>query len=140
MLFYDRTGGCLSQGPDANTLTSVAGGFYAGMNLGKNNPAMQDVHNVGPLPAGVYTIGQLQIYPPGDPLRHLGPCMRLTPNPKNVMFGRGGFFFHLDNPAHVGMSSDGCIVASNTSDSTGYAKLQKIDELRAAGETLLTVN
>lgn len=135
MLFYDRTKGALA---DSDGVL-VADGFYAGMNLGKNNPAMQDVHNVGPLPAGVYTIGQLMLHPPGDPLRHLGPCMSLTPDPANVMFGRGGFFFHLDNPAHAGYSSDGCIVASNDLTMTGYEKLQKIDALRAARETLVTV-
>jgi hypothetical protein len=45
----------------------------------------------------------------------------------------------LDNPAHVGASSDGCVVAQNTADSTGYAKLQRIDSLRAAGENRITV-
>jgi hypothetical protein len=135
MLFYNRQPGELTDTTSNVTLD----GFYAGMNLGKNNPAMQDVHNVGPLPAGIYTIGQLMIHPPGDPLRHLGPCMSLTPDPANVMFGRSGFFFHLDNPAHVGASSDGCIVAMNDASMTGYAKLQRIDALRAAGENLVTV-
>ena len=135
MLFYNRQAGILTD--DAGDV--IADGFYAGMNLGKNNPAMQEVHNVGPLPAGVYTIGQLMIHPPGDPLRHLGPCMSLTPDPATVMFGRGGFFFHLDNPLHPGSSSNGCVVAQNTADSTGYVKLQRIDSLRAAGETRVTV-
>ena len=135
MLFYNRQAVILAD--EAGDV--IADGLFAVMNLGKNNHAMQEVHNVGPLPAGVYTIGQLMIHPPGDPLRHLGPCMSLTPDPGNVMFGRGGFFFHLDNPLHPGSSSNGCVVAQNTADSTGYVKLQRIDSLRAAGETRVTV-
>ena len=31
---------------------------YSGHGEGKNNPAMQKVPNVGPIPVGKYTIGQ----------------------------------------------------------------------------------
>lgn len=132
MIFYEREAGMFSG-------AVALGGCYAGMDIGKNNVAMQSVHDVGPLPAGVYTIGPLMIHPPGDPLRHLGPCMMLTPDPANEMFGRSGFFIHLDNPAHPGFSSNGCIVCQNDAAMTGLAKLQQLNALVAAGENRVTV-
>lgn len=84
---------------------------------GKNNPELQNLHNVGPLPRGTYTISPLHVVP------HLGPCCALTPDPANVMFGRSGFFIHLDNPAHVGASSDGCIVLHSRWDLETVATL-----------------
>lgn len=104
-----------------------AGGDGAARPDAKNNPEFQDVHNVGPLPQGQYTIGPLHTVP------HMGPCMPLTPEPANSMFGRAGFFVHLDNPAHVGASSDGCIVVPS------YADLQKVEMLRVGGADQLTV-
>ena len=88
------------------------GGGYAGGNIppnfnpaAKNNPAWESVHLFGPLPRGGYTIGEAY----HDP--QLGPCaMRLTPNPANQMYGRGGFFMHCDSIHHPGQASEGCIV------------------------------
>jgi hypothetical protein len=79
---------------------------YAGRGLGKNNPAMQNVHNTGPLPQGSY-----QIIGPPHPGGHLGPdVMYLAPAPDNVMFDRGGFFIHSDAIHDPGNASEGCIV------------------------------
>ena len=78
---------------------------YAGHLEGRNNPAMQEIRNVGPLPRGGYLIGAPYDHPT------LGPhVMNLTPYPANEMYGRSLFRIHGDNPAHVGESSDGCIV------------------------------
>ena len=91
MYFYSQTSGVLQQGTD-ETLETLGTG-YAGGNCGKNpegvnNPAMQCVVCVGPLPRGLYTIGR-----PQDPVTHLGPCaMPLDPGGSNVMCGRYGFF------------------------------------------------
>jgi len=85
---------------------TTIGQGYAGKGLGKNNPAMQDIHGEGPLPCGFYTIGD----PIDEP--HTGHySLPLTPDPGNEMFSRSGFFWHGDNPAHPGESSDGCIVS-----------------------------
>jgi hypothetical protein len=135
MLFYSQGKGVWTN--EAGEV--LVSGCYAGIGSGKNNPDMQTVHNVGPLPQGVYGIGPLMIHPPGDPLRHLGPCMSLTPHPTNTMFGRSGFFIHLDNPAHPGMSSNGCIVPQGDGNMSGLGKLQKIDYLREKGEAVVTV-
>ena len=135
MLFYSQAKGVWTDSDGA----VIVDGCYAGIGAGKNNPAMQNVHNVGPLPQGIYTMGPLMIHPPGDSLRHLGPCMVLAPSSANTMFGRGGFFIHLDNPTHPGLSSNGCIVCSSDKNATGAGKIQSIDALRAKGENLVTV-
>ncbi len=80
---------------------------YSGHGDGKNNPDMQDVPKIGPIPQGLYTIGPSYTDP------HKGPCvMRLTPDPDNEMFGRAGFLIHGDNPQHD--ASEGCIIQGPT--------------------------
>ena len=82
---------------------------YAGGNCGKNpeginNPDMQSVHNIGPLPQGKYTFG----VPVSQ--SHLGPyAIPLSPDPNNQMFGRSGFFCHGDT-AIPRQASEGCII------------------------------
>lgn len=83
---------------------------YAGGNCGHNpeavnNHAMQSVHNVGPLPVGKYTLGEV------IQESHLGPwAIPLIPDPANEMFGRGHFFMHGDMIGHPGAGSEGCII------------------------------
>lgn len=78
---------------------------YAGHGPGKNNPADQDIQDLGPPPTGIYTIAPARTDP------HLGPiAMALIPDPTNIMHGRSAFFIHGDNPAHPAQSSHGCIV------------------------------
>jgi hypothetical protein len=78
---------------------------YAGRGDGLNNPAMENVKNIGPLPRGFYTIGMPYAH------EHLGPvCMNLEPDGKNQMFGRGDFRIHADNFANNKSASEGCIV------------------------------
>ena len=78
---------------------------YAGAGDGKNNPAMQDVHNVGPLPRGDYTIGE-----PCDTKTHGPYVLHLTPAAENEMCGRSGFLIHGDSVVHPGTASEGCII------------------------------
>jgi hypothetical protein len=123
MLFYSQ-----SKGEWTNDQGEViVSGCYAGRGIFKNDPASQGIEDGGPLPQGQYTISPLHTIP------HLGPAMALTPAPANTMFGRGGFFNHLENPAHPGESSDGCIVFPN------YEALDKIETLRAAGQDQVMV-
>ncbi len=60
--------------------------------------------NVGPLPHGLYTLGEEFTH------THAGPIsMRLESDPTNEMFlGRAGFLLHGDNATHT--ASEGCIV------------------------------
>lgn len=88
----------------------LAGTGYAGGNLGRNNegkdnPADENLHNIGPLPEGTYTFGGLVLHHP-----KLGAYVfPLVPDPSNQMYGRSGFYCHGDtNPP--GNASEGCIV------------------------------
>ena len=104
MWIYEQATGLLRQ-QDLNDAVQVIGQGYAGHGAGVNNPALQTVADVGPLPCGFYTIGA----PCDDP--HTGPLsMHLTPNSRNQMFGRSAFLLHGDSVAHPGTASEGCIV------------------------------
>jgi non-ribosomal peptide synthetase component E (peptide arylation enzyme) len=95
--------------PDGN----YVGSGYAGGNLGRNpeainNPFKQDQHNIGPLPAGMYTFGEwLDKHP------KLGKdVFSLAPDKDNVMYGRSGFYCHGDT-VKPRCASEGCIVMPN---------------------------
>ncbi len=110
---------------------------YAGHGVGVNNPDMQKVHSIGPLPVGKYFIGAPQ---DGG---HLGPChMALEPHMDNVMFDRSDFFIHADkmdaftNPRQA---SEGCIVPMFTQTRTARAVREYIAEMVHAGDNVLTV-
>lgn len=99
-MIYKQTTGYLNE--DDGKLVGIG---WAGHLQGKNNPAMENVKNVGPLPRGKYIVG--------DPIdhTHLGPkAFPLTPDLANQMFGRADFYIHGANIEHPALSSDGCIV------------------------------
>lgn len=76
---------------------------YSGKGKGKNNCDMQHVRNVGPIPQGIYIIGQ-----PYNS-KKVGPfALPLTPHPDNEMFGRSAFLIHGDNKTST--ASEGCII------------------------------
>lgn len=100
MNYYRQVSGCFSQEGKG-----IIGNGYAGNGPGLNNPSMQNVPEVGPLPAGKYTIG------PAYHHEHLGPLtMDLTPDPANEMFRRDLFRIHGRKTAGDKTSSKGCIV------------------------------
>ena len=86
-----------------NVLMSSDG--YSGNGPGKNNPAMENVPDVGPLPRGKYHIGTAYHHPEIGPL-----TMNLEPDEANEMFGRGAFRIHGDSLHDPGNASHGCIV------------------------------
>jgi hypothetical protein len=107
---------------------ALVGACYSGHGEGLNNPAMQDVRGVGPIPQGSYTVG-----PPKTPIDHLGPlAMPLSPHPDNEMFGRSAIFMHGDNPAMDHTASDGCVVA-------GPVIRNAVNQARLEGDDLLQV-
>lgn len=83
----------------------VEGYGYSGGGEGKNNPDMQNVIGVGPIPCGVYAIGE-----PENTIDHGPFAMPLIPDAANQMFGRSGFMMHGDSIAHPGEASEGCII------------------------------
>ncbi len=81
------------------------GDGYSGHGDGLNNPSMQSVQGVGPLPRGRYRIGGAY----DD--QHLGPCvMHLDPEPGTETHGRSLFRMHGDNAEANHTASDGCII------------------------------
>jgi hypothetical protein len=115
--FYDPNGRFVSKG-------------YAGGNCGKNpegidNPDMEGVKNIGPLPEGFYTFGV--------PVEHsqLGAfAIPLIPDAANDMKGRGGFFLHGDTTP-PGKASEGCIVQPRpTRDAAHVSPDQRLQVVR----------
>lgn len=94
---------------------------YAGQPPHVNDPEAVAMHNIGPLPPGVYSIGQPQNLDP-DPnnwvstLRHMGPyIMALKPQPDEQgkfdwLLDRSAFYIHGDSIAKPGSASNGCVV------------------------------
>lgn len=78
---------------------------YAGRGEGKNNPVMQSVKGIGPLPVGVYRAEAPEDHPTVG--RY---AIHLIPDPANEMYGRASFFMHGDSSEHPGLASHGCIV------------------------------
>jgi len=75
---------------------------------GQNNPAMQAVRCIGPLPVGWYSMS--------EPFHHpkLGQItFQLTPDPENEMFGRDDFFMHGAGGDDPENSSEGCIIQAH---------------------------
>lgn len=91
---------------------AIVGRGYSGHGSGVNNPAMQNVVAVGPIPDDVYRIGQ----PYTDP--HRGALtMRLTPidgHAGGPETHRDGFLIHADAVKFPGQmqASEGCIILS----------------------------
>lgn len=89
-----------STGEVFNSAGKLLGVGHAGNGLGLNNPAMQFVHNVGPLPRGHYKLAPWVMEPRPAPLDKLGPITaELIPQPDEDgslawLQGRGGFYFH----------------------------------------------
>ena len=100
MFTYERSSGIMRHDGIA-----IGGPGYSGHGVGLNNPAMSDVKDVGPLPAGLYLICVFVDHPIVGQL-----AAELIPHSDNEMFGRSGFFIHGDNAAMDHTASDGCII------------------------------
>lgn len=117
--FYSPTGEVVS--------TGYAGGNCGKNPEGRNNPAMCSVKNIGPLPEGLYAMG--------EPVEHshLGPfAIPLTPDPANEMFGRGDFFLHGDTTPS-GNASEGCIIMPRTTRNAAHSSPDQKIQVRAYG-------
>lgn len=80
---------------------------HAGRLEGRNNPDMERVKGIGPLPCGLYT---MQI-PHNSPTT--GPyTLTLIPDASNDMHGRSSFAIHGESTTDPENSSHGCIVVS----------------------------
>jgi hypothetical protein len=110
---------------------------YAGFETGKNNPAMDHVKNIGPIPRGVYRITGPECIGTTFPCpdckgtsshRHGPYVLRLHPDEANEMHGRAGFLIHGDNGK--GTASEGCICIERGKrqmvKSEGYTELEVV--------------
>lgn len=106
---YEQSTGRLCNAEGQCVAIGYAGGNCGKNPEGKNNPAMQNVVCVGPLPQGIYTAG--------TPVKHLhlGPyAVPLIPHPGNEMHGRSAFYMHGDRIRDPGNASEGCIIMPRT--------------------------
>ena len=71
----------------------------------RNNPSCTCQKNVGPLPTGTYTLGNMMTF------KGIPYCYQLSPSSSNNMCGRSGFLIHGGDCS--GNPSEGCIVISN---------------------------
>jgi hypothetical protein len=83
----------------------IGQGYSGAEPCGKNDPRMQGIPDVGPIPRGFYTIGI-----PYDSRDHGPHVMRLLPDAENTMFGRSEFLMHGDSLERPGQASKGCII------------------------------
>ena len=97
--FAQKTGDLLQDG-------EVVGHGYSGLDEGKNNPSMQAVKNLGPIPQGDWQIIGLELTTPDH-----GPfVLRLAAVAGTNTFGRDGFLIHGDSIKSPGCASHGCII------------------------------
>ena len=97
--YAQKTGALLRNG-------QLVGTGYSGFDEGKNNPAMQAVAEVGPIPGGRWTI----VGPPFSSSEHGPFVLRLEPDAGTNRFGRDGFLLHGDSIEATGCASRGCII------------------------------
>ena len=86
---------------------TLVGTGYSGHGEGINNPEKQDVENVGPIPQGIYTIGEQKDHITSEG-KTLIASMELTPDSNNEMHDREGFLMHGDNDKGNQSASKGC--------------------------------
>jgi hypothetical protein len=99
---------------------------YSGHGLGKNNPALQSLPRVGPVPQGTYAVSNPFTHPEKGRL-----CFRLVPMSGNHMFGRSGFLIHGDSIRHPGDASEGCIILPLAARE--YLAFHKLSVLQVGG-------
>ena len=112
-LTYSQADGTLT-----NDEGNVIANGWAGHGQGKNNPFMENVHNIGPLPRGLYRVGPWGCGDPTKPdyvkgyPKNLGPLIASLTQIEGETYGRSDFFIHGPDrdPAHYGQESRGCTV------------------------------
>lgn len=97
---------------------AVIGTGYSGSGKGINNPDMQSVPDVGPIPCGLWVM-EVIVNGAGewtDYKQKKSPVIRLTPKQETETFGRSGFLIHgreageIIGVAETEKSSLGCII------------------------------
>ena len=97
--YVQKTGALVRDG-------AIVGTGYSGFGEGKNNPEMQSVADVGPIPCGGWEI----VGPPANTAEHGPYVLRLEPAEGMNTFGRSGFLMHGDSIDAPGCASRGCVI------------------------------
>ncbi|HWE51390.1 MAG TPA: tlde1 domain-containing protein [Bryobacteraceae bacterium] len=119
-LYKQSTGELFAGAEEGVSIGVLAGTGYAGFGAGKNNPELEAVHLLGPLPKGLYRFGSPEASPKLGPL-----AIPLIPDDSNEMFGRSAFFLHADSITHPGEASEGCIVMARDVRQRVFASADK---------------
>ena len=77
---------------------------YSGAGTGKNNPSLEHMKNIGPIPIGKYKIEK-----PGNSAKHGPHAMHLEPDGHKAL-GRNAFMIHGDSRNQPGTASQGCVI------------------------------
>jgi hypothetical protein len=102
---WDQSAGELSR--DGKFISSG----YAGKNKGVNNPALQGVAGIGPLPAGRWSMVEMRNSDHTGPMTIVLHAQDATPNDdRHDATGRGAFRIHGDNVKGDRSASKGCII------------------------------
>lgn len=95
----------------------LVGVGYSGHQEHANRPEDEQLHGLGPIPRGLYTMQNWRDDVHKGPCVCKGPCVHkgpcvcdLIPDATNQMFGRSGFMLHGDNAAGDHSASEGCII------------------------------
>ena len=105
MWVWDQSAGTLSLNG------AVVSRGYSGKGRGKNNPALQNVVGVGPLPRGRYRIGAPRTSQRTGPfVMDLYPIDATPNDTRHDATGRSAFQIHGDSVRAPGTASSGCII------------------------------
>lgn len=99
----------LTTGALRNPSATVVGYGYSGNGADLDNPAGQGDRDHGPIPQGLWMIGEF-FDDPGDKGLIVS---RLTPVEEKDALGRTGFMIHGDNQKLNHTASDGCIILNH---------------------------
>lgn len=83
---------------------------YSGKGRGKNNPALQGLRGVGPIPAGRWKITGIYDSPSVGPRALVLQAVDRTADDRHDATNRSAFRIHGDSIAHPGEASNGCII------------------------------
>jgi len=105
MWVWDQSAGTLSKDG------AIVSRGYSGKGRGRNNPSLQSVAGIGPLPRGRYRIGEPRISPRTGPFAmDLYPVDATPGNTVHDSTGRSAFQIHGDSVSAPGTASSGCII------------------------------
>jgi hypothetical protein len=99
MLTWDQSAGTMSRGG------TLIGRGYSGSGRGVNNPVMQAVPGIGPVPKGIYDLTGVKDSPNTGPF-----TIVIEPALGTDTLGRSEFRIHGDNRLANQSASHGCII------------------------------